>query len=42
MNLQFSALGCSHLQLRFPSRSVEELCDQMAAFGELVGPLLGS
>lgn len=36
------ALGCSHLQLRFPSRSVEEMCDQMAAFGEQVGPLLGS
>lgn len=39
---EFTALGCSHLQLRFPSRSAEELCDQMAAFGELVGPLLGS
>ena len=35
-------LGVSHLQLRFPSRSVEEMCDQMAAFGEQVGPLLGS
>ncbi len=35
------ALGVSHLQLRFPSRSVEEMCDQMAAFGEGVGPLLG-
>jgi alkanesulfonate monooxygenase SsuD/methylene tetrahydromethanopterin reductase-like flavin-dependent oxidoreductase (luciferase family) len=34
--------GASHLQLRFPSRSVEELCDQMAAFGEQVGPLLGT
>ncbi len=39
---EFSTLGCSHLQLRFPARSVEELCDQMAAFGELVGPLLDS
>ncbi|HEY7947151.1 MAG TPA: TIGR03619 family F420-dependent LLM class oxidoreductase [Acidimicrobiales bacterium] len=39
---EFVALGCSHLQLRFPSRSVQELCDQMAAFGEQVGPLLGS
>ena len=28
------------LQMRFPTRSVEELCDQMAAFGEQVGPLL--
>jgi probable F420-dependent oxidoreductase len=35
-------LGASHLQMRFPSRSADELCDQMAAFGELVGPLLGS
>ncbi len=34
-------LGVSHLQLRFPSRSVGEMCDQMAAFGEQVGPLLG-
>lgn len=34
------AMGVSHLQLRFPSRSVEELCDQMAAFGDLVAPLL--
>jgi probable F420-dependent oxidoreductase len=33
-------LGCSHLQLRFPARSAQELCDQMAAFGEQVGPLL--
>ncbi|HVC71627.1 MAG TPA: TIGR03619 family F420-dependent LLM class oxidoreductase [Acidimicrobiales bacterium] len=39
---EFAELGCSHLQLRFPSRSVDELCDQMAAFGEQVGPLLGS
>lgn len=34
-------LGASHLQVRFPSRSVDELCEQMAAFGEEVGPLLG-
>jgi len=39
---EVTALGCSHLQLRFPSRSVEEMCDQMAAFGEQVGPLLGA
>jgi probable F420-dependent oxidoreductase len=38
---EFVELGCSHLQLRFPARSVEEMCDQMAAFGEQVGPLLG-
>jgi probable F420-dependent oxidoreductase len=33
-------MGVSHIQMRFPSRSVGELCDQMAAFGEQVGPLL--
>jgi probable F420-dependent oxidoreductase len=33
-------MGVSHLQMRFPNRSVGELCDQMAAFGEQVGPLL--
>jgi probable F420-dependent oxidoreductase len=34
------AMGVSHVQLRFPSRSVHELCEQMAAFGEQVAPLL--
>lgn len=34
-------LGVSHLQLRFPSRSAGELCDQMAAFAETVAPQLG-
>lgn len=34
-------LGASHLQLRFPSRSADELCDQLAAFGAEVAPLLG-
>jgi len=34
------AMGASHLQMRFPHRSPEELCDQMAAFGEQVAPLL--
>jgi len=33
-------MGVSHLQLRFPSRSVDELCDQIVAFGSEVGPLL--
>jgi probable F420-dependent oxidoreductase len=33
-------MGVSHVQMRFPSRSLEELCDQIAAFGEQVGPLL--
>jgi len=33
-------MGASHLQMRFPHRSLDELCDQMAAFGEQVAPLL--
>jgi probable F420-dependent oxidoreductase len=33
-------MGVSHLQMRFPSRSLDELCEQIAAFGEEVGPLL--
>jgi len=33
-------LGVSHVQLRFPSRSAAETCDQMAAFAETVEPLL--
>ncbi|HUY20749.1 MAG TPA: TIGR03619 family F420-dependent LLM class oxidoreductase [Acidimicrobiales bacterium] len=33
-------MGVSHVQMRFPNRSLDELCDQMAAFGEQVGPLL--
>ena len=33
-------LGVSHVQLRFPSRSATETCDQMAAFAETVEPLL--
>ena len=37
---ELTAMGATHLQLRFPSRSVEEMCDQMAAFGREVGPLL--
>jgi probable F420-dependent oxidoreductase len=34
-------LGCNHLHLHFRSRSREELCDQLAAFGRDVAPLLG-
>jgi probable F420-dependent oxidoreductase len=34
------AMGVSHLQLRFASRSASELCDQVAAFGAEVGPHL--
>lgn len=33
-------LGVSHIQVRFPSRSARELCDQMAAFAETVAPLV--
>lgn len=38
--LQLVAAGVSHLQVRFMARSVEECCDQVAAFGSLVGPHL--
>ncbi len=34
------AMGVNHLQVRFVVRSLEECCDQVRAFGELVGPLL--
>jgi probable F420-dependent oxidoreductase len=34
------AMGVNHLQVRLMARSVEECCDQVRAFGELVGPLL--
>jgi alkanesulfonate monooxygenase SsuD/methylene tetrahydromethanopterin reductase-like flavin-dependent oxidoreductase (luciferase family) len=36
----WTSLGVNHLQVRFPSRSVSELVDQVTAFGETVGPLL--
>jgi alkanesulfonate monooxygenase SsuD/methylene tetrahydromethanopterin reductase-like flavin-dependent oxidoreductase (luciferase family) len=36
----WTSLGVNHLQVRFPSRSVEELVDQVTAFGATVGPLL--
>jgi probable F420-dependent oxidoreductase len=37
---ELTGMGVSHLQMRFCSRSADELCDQMAAFGEDVAPLL--
>lgn len=37
---QWAAVGVNHLQVRFPSRSVDELVDQVTAFGSTVGPLL--
>jgi hypothetical protein len=37
---ELGAVGVSHLQLRFATRSASELCDQIAAFGEQVAPHL--
>lgn len=37
---ELAAMGVNHLQVRFLARSAEECCDQVRAFGELVGPLL--
>lgn len=37
---EYGAMGVSHLQLRFASRSINELCDQMSRFGAEVGPNL--
>ena len=36
----WAKVGVNHLQVRFPSRSVDELVDQVTAFGTQVGPLL--
>jgi probable F420-dependent oxidoreductase len=33
-------MGATYLHVRFPSRSIDELCDQVAAFGEQVIPLM--
>ena len=37
---EYGAMGISHLQLRFASRSIAELCEQMGRFGDEVGPHL--
>jgi probable F420-dependent oxidoreductase len=37
---RWAEVGVNHLQVRFPSRSVDELVDQVTTFGEQVGPLL--
>ena len=37
---EYGAIGVSHLQVRFQSRSIEELCDQIERFGAEVGPHL--
>jgi probable F420-dependent oxidoreductase len=36
----FTAAGVGQVQVRFPSRSAEELCDQITAFGDQVPRLL--
>ena len=36
----FTAAGVGQVQVRFPSRSAEELCDQIAAFGAQVPGLV--
>ena len=36
----FRAAGVGQVQVRFPTRSVEEQCDQIAAFGDEVIPLV--
>jgi probable F420-dependent oxidoreductase len=38
---EFGAMGVNHVQLRFRSRSLDELLDQMAAFHRDVAPELG-
>ena len=38
----YGEMGCSHLQVRFRARSLEEQLDQMEAFGTDVGPLLSA
>jgi hypothetical protein len=37
---ELGAMGVSHLQVRFATRSADELCDQVAAFGRDVLPHL--
>jgi probable F420-dependent oxidoreductase len=37
---EYGAIGVSHLQVRFQSRSINELCDQIERFGAEVGPHL--
>lgn len=36
----FADVGVGQVQVRFPARSAEELCDQIAAFGRDVAPLV--
>jgi alkanesulfonate monooxygenase SsuD/methylene tetrahydromethanopterin reductase-like flavin-dependent oxidoreductase (luciferase family) len=39
-NAKLGAIGVSHLQVRLFARDAQEQCDQIAAFGEHVGPHL--
>ncbi len=39
--LEWADMGAAHVQVRFPSRSVDELVDQIERFGADVLPLLG-
>ena len=38
----FGEAGVGQVQVRFPSRTVDELCDQITAFGHDVAPLVNS
>ena len=38
----FAEAGVGQVQVRFPARSADELCDQIAAFGTEVIPLVHS
>ncbi len=37
---EMGAMGVNHLQMRFRARDIEEFCDQVAAFGDRIGPHL--
>jgi hypothetical protein len=37
---RLGSIGVSHVQVRFAARSANELCDQVTAFGEQIGPHL--
>ncbi len=39
---EYGDMGVDHIQIRFRNRSLDELLDQMDAFGAEVAPLLGS
>jgi probable F420-dependent oxidoreductase len=37
---EMGTMGVNHLQMRFRARDIEEFCDQVAAFGDRIGPHL--